>query len=136
MVGKRPNHPEHVMIMLMKKLGFKEGIFLKTYVKWNNRSLKRACPGTGDFFSNCVWGPFKGNRSPYEMDIAFPDDKLDLEVDGYVYHVGYGQERDQKRDEVLKSNGWTVIRIPSTLIYRIFVPCLNKPFPKIMKVKQ
>jgi hypothetical protein len=120
------------MIALIKKCGYREGKVNKTYVKWNRRSLKRAKPNTGDFYPNCIWGPFKGG-GPCEMDLSFPNQEgskgflpggVDFEVDGINYHRD--KEKDAKRDMVLKANGWTVVRIPDALIYRVFVPLLNK----------
>lgn len=122
MVGNRPNHPEKAMIKLLKQQGFKEGKTKKTYVKWKKRSLKRQIPETGDFYSNCIWGPFKGS-GPVEMDISFPESKLDLEIDGSTFHRE--QERDAKRDAALRGNGWTVIRITDYQVYRVFVPLLG-----------
>jgi hypothetical protein len=126
MVGRRPNHPESAMIALIKRCGFKEGETNKTYVKWNRRSLKRARLGTGDFYANCIWGPFKGG-GPYELDIAFPDGKLDLEIDGAAFHEvdGLRKLRDEKRDAVLRCAGWTVVRVTDAQVYRVFVPLLN-----------
>lgn len=126
MVGRRPNHPESAMIALIKACGYQEGKVNKTYVKWNRRSLKRARLGTGDFYPNCIWGPFKGG-GPFEMDIAFPDDKLDLEINGVAFHGvdGLRKLRDEKRDAVLRLAGWTVVRITTTQVYNVFVPLLN-----------
>jgi len=127
LVGKRPNHPESLMIALSKACGYKEGKVNKTYVKWNRRSLKRAKLGTGDFYSNCIWGPFKGG-GPTEMDLAFPyvtePGGIDFEIDGKAWHQD--TEKDMNRDEVLKSNGWIVVRIPDTILYRVFAPLLDQ----------
>ena len=131
MVGRRPNHPEGCMLTLMHRLKFKEGKYQKTYIQWNRRSLKRAVYGTGDFYANCVWGPFKTvegiqGRGPYEMDLAFPESKLDIEVDGNNYHITPDQQaRDQNRDKMLKANGWTVCRITAEQVYRVFAPLLS-----------
>lgn len=131
MVGKRPNHAESAFIALAKACGYREGKVTKTYVKWNRRGLKRASKGTGDFYANCVWGPFKTvegiqGRGPYEMDLAFPESKLDIEVDGNNYHITPDQQaRDQNRDKMLKANGWTVCRITAEQVYRVFAPLLS-----------
>jgi hypothetical protein len=127
MVGRRPNHPESAMIALMRKLHYKQGK-IKKVGRWNRRLLKRPLLGTGDFYANCIWGPFRGG-GPYEMDIAFPDSKLDVEIDGTKFHKSIEQlTKDKIRDSVLKLSGWTVIRITDTQVYRVFVPLLNKKF--------
>lgn len=131
MVGKRPNNPERGLIALCKAAGYRQGQAIPTGARWNRRSIKRAKLGTGDFFANCVWGPFRipGERPrPFEMDIAFPygGAGVDIEVDGLVYHSGYGKERDQARDAALKAAGWVVVRITTDQLYRVFIPLLNK----------
>jgi len=48
---------------------------------------------------------------PYLMDFAFPYIKLDVEADGGTFHSSEEQvARDQKRDNMLRQAGWTVIR--------------------------
>ena len=126
MTGRRPNHPELAMIVLIKKLGYREGKYKKIYIKWNKRSLKRRkIFDAGDFYANAVWGPFKGG-GPYEMDLAFPNDKLDIEIDGVAWHNGLKQLKDEVRDSVLRNAGWTVTRITDEQVYRVFVPLINK----------
>lgn len=126
MVGRRPNHPESAMIALIKRLGYREGKVIKTYIKWNRRSLKRAKLGTGDFYSNCIWGPFRGG-GPVEMDLAFPNitksGGIDFEIDGANFHRD--EKKDTKRDLVLKANGWSVVRITDTQVYQTFMPILT-----------
>jgi hypothetical protein len=130
MVGRRPNHPESAMITLVKCLGYREGKIAKTFVRWNRRSLKRAALGTGDFYANCVWGPFPGRRGGIEMDLAFPNATqsggVDFEIDGFVYHSGFDKDRDTERDAVLKDARWIVVRVTTDQVYRIFVPMINQ----------
>ena len=45
------------------------------------------------------------------MDIALPDKKVDIEIDGEAFHKN--KEKDKQRDDFLKSEGWKVIRIPA-----------------------
>jgi hypothetical protein len=133
MVGKRPNHAESALIALAKACGYREGKVTKTYVKWKKRSLKRAAKGTGDFYANCVWGPFKGG-GPYELDLVFPNimedgslaGGVDFEIDGAHWHKEPEQiEKDAKRDATLRANGWVIVRIPDTILYSKLVPLLN-----------
>ncbi len=53
----------------------------------------------------------KAGARPYLMDLAFPQIKLDVEADGGTFHSSQEQiERDNKRDNLLRQSGWTVIR--------------------------
>ena len=45
----------------------------------------------------------------YLLDIAIPKQKIDIEVDGKKYHQN--KLKDKHRDEFLRKNGWTVIRV-------------------------
>jgi hypothetical protein len=45
----------------------------------------------------------------WELDIAIPEIKLNLEYDGYYWHKD-NKQRDEHRDLFLKKQGWRVIR--------------------------
>jgi len=74
-------------------------------------------------------------RRQYFLDIALPDKKVDIEIDGEAFHKN--KERDQKRDDFLRSEGWNIIRIPvrdvstnkftETLNREIGVPQMDDP---------
>ncbi len=50
--------------------------------------------------------------SRYLLDLAWPELKLAVELDGAAYHGGNSQrERDVRRDAALASVGWQVIRV-------------------------
>lgn len=46
------------------------------------------------------------------IDIAWPDIKLAVELDGYEFHKDK-KDRDARRDAFLSERGWRVYRIPS-----------------------
>lgn len=46
----------------------------------------------------------------YQIDVAFPDIKLAVEVDGGVHRIPENQAKDKIRTEYLRSHGWTVLR--------------------------
>lgn len=47
----------------------------------------------------------------YILDVAFPDLKLAIEIDGFAWHSGATEFRyDRRRQNVLVENGWTVLR--------------------------
>ena len=49
----------------------------------------------------------------FSLDVALfvYDKKIDIEYDGWYWHQD--KQRDRRRDEVLKSQGWSVLRIRS-----------------------
>ena len=62
----------------------------------------------------------------YRIDIAFPQYKLAVECDGRQFHsTKEAMERDRRKDNYLRSNGWTVIRISGRTI--------NKSLPSAVK---
>ena len=126
--GKQASHPEGIMIKLIQKIGYKKGLVQKIGYYYG-RGLYRAIINTGDFYATCVWGPFKTSHhktGPYEMDICFPESKLDIEIDGPFHKSPDARERDRLRDRRLRDIGWTVLRISTEVVYRIFAPELNK----------
>jgi len=55
--------------------------------------------------------------SKMHVDIAFPDDKLVIEVDGPDHNKPEQKKVDCERDRQLQMRGWRVIRIPATEVY-------------------
>lgn len=48
----------------------------------------------------------------YYADVAWPDERIILEVDSYEFHAGPAQfQSDRLRDQILISQGWVVIRV-------------------------
>lgn len=47
----------------------------------------------------------------YKVDIALPCYKIAIEIDGASHHAIGRKEQDDKKDALLKSLGWKVIRI-------------------------
>jgi len=126
--GKQPTHPENIMIKLMQKIGYRKGLVQKVGYYFG-RGVYRAIANTGDFYATCVWGPFKDSHrkvGPYEMDISFPNWKVDIEIDGPLHKQPDARERDRVRDWRLRDAGWYVVRIPAEAVYRIFAPELDK----------
>ena len=51
------------------------------------------------------------------VDAAYPEHKLAIELDGYVWHADRATfERDRARDNELHSRGWTVLRFTWTVL--------------------
>jgi pyruvate formate lyase activating enzyme len=58
------------------------------------------------------------SRATYIADAAFPDSRLDIEVDGWWhYKRERTRERDLVRDQTLRANGWQVLRISGRHVY-------------------
>jgi len=58
------------------------------------------------------------SKSYYIADAAFPEQKLDVEIDGWWhYHNLDVQESDGVRDETLRTNGWDVLRISGSYLF-------------------
>ena len=58
------------------------------------------------------------SRGTYIADGAFPDAKLDIEVDDWWHYKHEPtRERDIVRDQTLRANGWQVLRISGGLLY-------------------
>lgn len=73
-----------------------------------------------------------GARLVAEMDAAYVDDKLDLEIDGPVHLRPEVRLRDEKRDQMLRRvYGWTVRRIWWTIPVKepdLFVQIVKEAF--------
>ena len=55
----------------------------------------------------------------YRIDLAFPKHLLAIECDGKEWHSSQEQiERDQRKDKFLKENGWKVVRVGGSQIYK------------------
>jgi len=67
-------------------------------------------------------GPRKTTGYPhaYKADIAFPDIKLAIEIDGSTHRSAEGRVLDQKKDQCLQQLGWRVLRISNRQISRDF----------------
>lgn len=51
----------------------------------------------------------------YELDVALPDARIAIEVDGYAYHSGDDRfQRDRTRQNALVGAGWRVLRFTWT----------------------
>ena len=126
--GRRQSDPEKIMVRLVQKIGYKKGNVIKIG-EYYNKGLYRSVKHSGDFYSNCVFGPFNdfGRKiGPYEMDICFPQSKLDIEIDGWHHNEPDWTEKDKVRDYLLRSIGWYVIRIPTDVVNDVFYKELVK----------
>ena len=56
---------------------------------------------------------------PYVVDLAFPQVRLLVEVDGEAYHSSpQAQARDDRKEQLAAAEGWRFLRIPQFVIER------------------
>lgn len=58
----------------------------------------------------------------YRLDMAYPDLRLDVEIDGPHHRLPEVAARDVRRDQRLRSLGWEVLRLPEDLV--VYTPAL------------
>jgi very-short-patch-repair endonuclease/Trp operon repressor len=92
-------------------LSYPEKIFLEKIldIKWNEKYL---IIREMSFF-------------PYFADFAFLNEKIVVEIDGSQHELKERRERDIKKDELINSKGWTVIRFSASKIIKDIDECLN-----------
>jgi very-short-patch-repair endonuclease len=97
--------------------------------RWGNRQLARLLresrPGAEAeserrlqrLLDEARIGGWKGNHPVviagrrFRLDVAFPEHRLDVEVDGWAYHRSKERrDRDIERDNLLTQAGWRVLR--------------------------
>jgi len=73
------------------------------------------------------WPVMNGGRVVAEVDLAYPDVKVGIEIDGFVWHSSPQQkQRDEDRQNLLVALGWRIVRFsverldtnPSLLVRR------------------
>jgi very-short-patch-repair endonuclease len=97
--------------------------------RWGNRQLARLLrdsrPGAETeserrlqrLLDEAGIGGWKGNHPVviagrrFRLDVAFPEHRLDVEVDGWAFHRSKeARDRDIERDNLLTQAGWRVLR--------------------------
>ena len=61
----------------------------------------------------------------YRFDFAFQIEKIDVEIDGSSHTEQKVKEKDQRRDEWSKKNGWSVIRFTAREVKSNLVGCVD-----------
>jgi len=71
-------------------------------------------------------------RYSFILDIAFPDQKLAIELDGAYWHSRKKHKRrDRMKDSILQKQGWTVIRFSDKEILENVSRCVDFVLKKI-----
>ena len=61
----------------------------------------------------------------YEYDFAFPELKIDVEIDGGTHRSEKVKKIDERRDAFSKSQGWAVLRFPADKVKKDIISCIN-----------
>lgn len=61
----------------------------------------------------------------YEYDFAFPDIKLDVEIDGGTHKLQKVKRIDERRDAWAQENGWDVLRFDAKVVKEDVIGCIN-----------
>lgn len=62
----------------------------------------------------------------YQFDFAFPDIKLDIEIDGSTHNLNKIKLIDKRRDKYSKQNGWYVLRFTAKEVQYNLNDCINR----------
>ena len=71
--------------------------------------------------------------SIYQFDFAFPEERIDVEIDGKLHLTDNVKRIDERRDKWTESIGWRVIRFTASEVCKDVSVCLNKLL-EIMKL--
>jgi very-short-patch-repair endonuclease len=73
-------------------------------------------------------------EGPYKIDLAHPEKKIAIELDGHDFHKTRSQRtNDAKRERYLQMKGWKVIRFTGTEIYNDLLGCIDEAVTIINK---
>ena len=63
---------------------------------------------------------------PYRVDLAIPEKKVAIELDGHEFHKTSNQRtHDAQRERYLQKQGWQVIRFTGTEIHKDVFACID-----------
>jgi hypothetical protein len=80
------------------------------------RILLDYLPGLVPNFAISLGKHKAGYPTNYKVDLAIPELKIGVEADGQTHNSSEGRERDSKKDEMLSSMGWLILRFPNKRI--------------------
>jgi very-short-patch-repair endonuclease len=61
----------------------------------------------------------------YEYDFAWPEQKIDVEIDGSTHLSEKVKKIDRRRDKFSKKNGWVVLRFTADKVKTDVLSCIN-----------
>jgi len=65
-------------------------------------------------------------NSIYEYDFAFPEQKIDVEIDGRTHLLEHVQKIDRRRDAFSMSRGWAVLRFSAKRVKHDMGGCIQE----------
>lgn len=72
---------------------------------------------------------------PYRIDLAIPEKKVAIELDGHEFHKTREQRTsDAQRERYLQRQGWQVIRFTGTEIHKDVAKCIDEAIEIIEKL--
>jgi len=71
----------------------------------------------------------------YNLDFAFPKEKIDIECDGEYWHLKENNH-DRKRNWYLQNHGWTILRFTDKQIKEDLSECVEKIKEEVEKKRQ
>lgn len=94
-----------------------------------NHSSKKSYPE--EIFENALiannitgW-KYAYQNSIYEYDFAWPEQKIDVEIDGSTHLSEKVKKIDFRRDKFSRDNGWIVLRFTADQVKKDVVSCIN-----------
>jgi hypothetical protein len=79
-------------------------------------ALEKLSP-VAEFIQRSKQGRYSGYPGHYKIDIAIPESKIAIEIDGGSHCALARREQDRKKSAFLESLGWTVLRLSNQQIY-------------------
>ncbi len=95
-----------------------------------NHSSKKSYPET--IFENALISAnitgwvYAYQKGIYEYDFAWPEQKIDVEIDGSTHNLPKVQKIDMRRDKFSINNGWRVIRFSADRVKKDVIGCINE----------
>ena len=75
---------------------------------------------------NITGWTYNYQNSIYAYDFAFPELKIDIEIDGNTHTQEKVKRIDERRDLFSKENGWQVIRFTAQEVKENVLKCINQ----------
>ena len=75
---------------------------------------------------NTHMGRNNGYPTHYKLDLADPTRMLAIEIDGASHGLLLRQEQDHKKENFLRTQGWTVIRFTNKQVLENTVACVTR----------
>ena len=75
--------------------------------------------------ANITGWQYAYQNSIYEYDFAWPEQKIDVEIDGGTHLSEKVKKIDERRDKFSTENGWIVLRFSAEQVKKNVISCIN-----------